>query len=183
MSIKQIIILVVCVIILLLLYYFYEIRPKKNIAVDTRPNLQPYFNALENTPLYCNDIAGAIVDCVKANHQNCELICPIGSVNHHAKCGTGVGVNTNGQIIFRYKFKRIKTSPGGGKLQYSTLPVGKMVESLNESFGSYCRTYGLLPRQIVSKEEADNGQVYFHIVAFDSLQEAINYLHNIGVMI
>lgn len=90
-------------------------------------------------PIYRYDIANAIVSCVRANYRACELECPVDLTNHFAPIGTGAEVNGNGQVLFRYKFRRDKISPGGGKLQYSTLPAEKMVESLNQSFGKpYC---------------------------------------------
>lgn len=182
MTISQIIILVIgCLIIYLLLYRTDKNQGSNAAILWIKIRVCLWF--LQNSPIYRYDIARAIVACVRANYRACELESPVDLTNHFAQMGTGAGINKNGQVVFRYKFRRDKISSGGGKLQYSTLPAEKMVESLNESFGSYCQTYGLLPRQIVSKEEADNGLVYFYVVAFNSVQEAIDYLYGVGVMI
>lgn len=181
MTISQVIILVIgCLIIYLLLY-----RPDKNQGSNAaifwvRKMLCLWH--LESSILYRSIVANAIVDCVRANYHACSLECPAGIANHLAPWGYGVKPLKSGQIALRYKFRRASICPGGGVVQYTTVPIQTMLEILNQSFGNYCIQYGL-PQMPICGMNINNGQVCFYVVPFNNWDEAINYLRSMGVMI
>lgn len=171
MTLIQIFVFAVFLIVLAMLY--------RNDHQDTQTmnglNHQSIIAALETSPLY-RDYAVALFECIRSNYQICELTRPNDITNHLAQMGQRAVSNNAGNIFFGYRFIRSVTLARIGQIEYSTMPVEKMVAQLNEAFPNYCRKYGLVPMYIVNWREGSNGTVYLYICPFASLQEAKQYL-------
>lgn len=177
MTVKQVIVLLVAVIILI-----WHFKSKAKMP-DFEAKKRAYLQALEQSPLYRNVIASAIFNCVRANYTACSLECPVNLANHLIPWGKGVGIDKNGRLLFCYKFKRSIICPGGGKIQYSTMPVQDMVIELNQSFPNYCIQNGWNPMYIVGFKNGIRGQVFFYVAPFNSWNDVDNYLRSIGYII
>lgn len=184
MTLQQILVLIISGVIIYRLLF----RPNKNQMQNNgaiswmRKKACLWYLEFFPLSIYRVAIANAIVDCVRANYSACGLDRPAGIANHLALWGKGVKVLKSGHIAFRYKFRRAPICPGGGIIQYSTVPLQTILATLNQSFGNYCIQYGWQP-MVIRGKDFPNGLVYFAVIPFKSWNEAIGYLHSIGVAI
>jgi len=100
----------------------------------------------------------AFCDCVAANHAACGLCTPQHLAQHLAVDGSAI---TMGGSAFVYRFDRAVFHAGGGQAAFSSVPVTKMAQILNQTLPNYCCAYGLPPLQIIYQRDASNGRVVF----------------------
>ena len=125
-------------------------------ADTTVPTTNPY--PVLPLQLY-GPVGQALCECVDANHFACGLCRPQHLAQHIAVDGSGIRM---GGSTFVYWFDRKVFHLGGiHQTAFSSVPVAKMAQILNQTLPNYCGAYGLPPLQIISQQDESNGRVAF----------------------
>lgn len=162
MSLGQILILL----IFLVAYCFFRRQEKEKQVEISSIIYKNKLKCLEQSGLYRIDYVTALAKCVSSNYQSCALTRPSDTTNHLLPEDKGVVFNNNYGILFIYRFQRSVSCPGGREVEYSTFPIEKMVQQLNQSLPNYCIQNGLYPLRIVYMEPDGDGHVLFEIAPF-----------------
>lgn len=174
---------VILAIPIILLAIWWKNQEQKAEKERIKARHKSFLPMLESSPLYHTWIPMALAGAVRSNFQTCALARPVDITNHLAALGQGVTLDSNENLLFCYRFERSVVCPGGGKIEYSTLPAQQMTVILNKALPNYCIKCGVWPLRIVGQEDADSGFVNFYIKPFDDWNKVEIYLRNEGYQI
>ena len=167
---------VIVAIPIILLGIWWKDREQKAEQKRIIARRKSYLPMLECAPLYHTWIPSALVGAVRSNASACALARPVDVTNHLMAPGQGVILDNYGNLLFCYRFERSVVCPGGGRVEYSTLPPQQMTVILNKAFPNYCLKNGVWALKIVGQEDADLGFVNFYIKPFNDWVAVENYL-------
>ena len=174
---------VIMAIPIILLVIWWKDREQKAEQKRIVARRKLYLPMLESSPLYHTWIPRALVGAVRSNAPACALARPNDETNLLAAFGQGVILDNNGILLFCYRFERSVVCPGGGRIEYSTLPAQEMTNILNRALPNYCRKSGVWPLRIEGQEDGDLGFVNFYIKPFNDWVAVENYLKSEGYQI
>lgn len=137
-------------------------REQQSAAAPSHPAPNP--QQLQQYQGLYGIVGNALIDCVRANWNNCGLAPPRGLAQHTVVDEPWFRIAQDGRVAFIFVFKR---STVGGHMShnitYNTIPAEQIVSILNDVLPNYTIRVGLSPFKIIAAKNRSNGRVCFAV--------------------